>query len=136
MLCPAIFWSLPCSVLQVSLFMGFVVTIEFVRTAHFACKFQFSLFMGFAVSVEFVRTALVRRFWSAVGDIWRARPVKDQCFFLGLEVVEHLVMSTAPPCGINGVYWSNLVCMGLYREVALFLVQNLILKIATTRYLS
>ena len=84
--------------------------------------------MGFAVSVEFVRTALVRRFWSAMGDIWRARPVKDQCFFLdlafilSLEVVEHLVMATAPPCCINGVYWSNLFCVGLHREVALFLV--------------
>ena len=66
--------------------------------------------MGFAVTVEFVRTAFVRRFWSAVGDIWRARPVKDQCFFIDLvfilnlldsslfmeEVVEHLVMVTAP----------------------------------------
>ena len=84
--------------------------------------------MGFAMSVEFVRTALVRRFWSTVGDIWRARLVKDQCFFLGLafildlEVVEHLVMMTAPPYCINGVYWSNLVCVGLHREVALFLV--------------
>ena len=46
--------------------MGFAMTIESVRTAHFAWKFHFSLFMGFAVSVEFVRTALVRRFWSAV----------------------------------------------------------------------
>ena len=84
--------------------------------------------MGFAVTVEFVRTAVVQRFWSAMGDIWRARPVKDQCFFLGLafilglEVVEHLVMETAPPCCINGIYWSNLVCVGLHREVALFLV--------------
>ena len=73
--------------------------------------------MGFSVTVEFVRTVVVRRFWSAVGDIWRAHPVKEQCFFLGLvfilnlldsllfmeEVVEHLVMVTAPPCCINGV---------------------------------
>ena len=26
------------------------------------------------------------------------------------EVVEHLVMATAPPSCINGVYWSHLVC--------------------------
>ena len=78
--------------------------------------------MGFAVSVEFVRTALVWQFWRAMGYIWRAPPVKYQCFFLGLEVVEHFVMEIAPPCCINGVYWSNLVCVGLHREVALFLV--------------
>ena len=79
--------------------------------------------MGFLVIVEFVRTAVVRRFWSVVGDIWRARPVKEQCFFLSLafimnlldsflfmeEVVEHLVMAIAPPCYLNGVYWSDLV---------------------------
>ena len=69
-----------------------------------------------------------------MGDIWRARPVKDQCFFLGLafilglEVVEHLVMATAPPCCINGVYWSHLVCVGLHREVALFLVAGILIK--------
>ena len=58
--------------------------------------------MGFVMSVEFVKTTLVQRFSSAMGGICRARPVKDKCFFLGLEfllgleVVEHLVMATAP----------------------------------------
>ena len=66
---------------------------------------------------------------SAVGDFWRARPVKEpvrnmKCFFLSLafilnlldsllfmeEVVEHLVMATARHSCINGVYWSHLVC--------------------------
>ena len=68
--------------------------------------------------------------------------MKEQCFFLGLafilnlldsllfmeEVVEHLVMATAPPCCINGVYWSHLVCVGLHREVALFLVAGILIQ--------
>ena len=54
--------------------------------------------------------------------------MKDWCFFLGLEVVEHLVMATAPPCCLNGVYWSNLVCVGLHREVALFLVAGILIQ--------
>ena len=66
--------------------------------------------------------------------------MKEQCFFLGLEfilnlldsllfmeeVVEHLVMATGPPCYINGVYLPHLVCMGLHREVALFLVAGIL----------
>ena len=94
------------------------------------------------MTVEFVRTAVVRQFWSAVGDIWRARLVKEQCFFLSLafilnlldrllfmeEVVENLVMATAPPCCINGVYWSHLVCVGLHREVALFIVAGILIQ--------
>ena len=69
--------------------------------------------------------------------------MKEQCFFLGLafilnlldsllfmeEVVElHLVMATAPPCCINDVYWSHLVCVGLHREVALFLVAGILIQ--------
>ena len=68
--------------------------------------------------------------------------MKEQFFFLGLvfilnlldsllfmeEVVEHLVMETAPPCCINGVYWSHLVCVGLHREVALFLVVGILIQ--------
>ena len=64
------------------------------------------------------------------------------CFFLSLEfilnlldsflfmeeVVEHIVMETAPPCCLNGVYWSDLVCMGLHREVALFLVAGILIQ--------
>ena len=60
--------------------------------------------------------------------------MKDQFFFLGLafilglEVGEHLVMEIAPPCYINGVYWSNLVCVGLHKEVALFLVAGILIQ--------
>ena len=99
------------------------------------------------MTVELVRTAVVRQFWSAVGDFWRARPVKElvrnmKCFFLSLafimnlldsllfmeEVVEHLVMATAPPCCINGIYCSHLVCVGLHREVALYLVARILIQ--------
>ena len=44
------------------------------------------------------------------------------------EVVEHLVMVTDPPCCINGVCRSHLVCMGLHREVALFLVVGILIQ--------
>ena len=99
------------------------------------------------MTVELVRTVGVQRFWSAVGNFWRALPVKElvlnmKCFFLSLafilnllyillfmeEVVEYLVMETAPPCCLNGVYWSDLVCVGLHREVALFLVVGILIQ--------
>ena len=44
------------------------------------------------------------------------------------EVVEHIVMATAPPCCLNGVYWPDLVCMGLHREVGLFLVVGILIQ--------
>ena len=58
--------------------------------------------------------------------------MKDQCFFLGLafilglEVVEHLVMATAPPCCING--FAQRSCVGLHREVAFFLVAGILIQ--------
>ena len=68
--------------------------------------------------------------------------MKEQCFFLSLafilnlldillfmeEVVEHLIMATAPPCFINGVYKSHLVCVGLHREVALSPVAGILIQ--------
>ena len=46
------FRSLPCSVLQVSLFMGFAVIVEFVKTTHFSCKFHCSWALPWVLSLS------------------------------------------------------------------------------------
>ena len=69
--------------------------------------------------------------WAIFGEpVLCERPVffLGLAFILGLEVIEHLVMATAPPCYINGVYWSNLFFVGLHNEVALFLVAGILIQ--------